>query len=117
MPIPRIKPPSLVSNTRLLTIAGVLCLIPPLVFWALWIRVSSLPYLPTFSARAAAFLSYFPSGFSVGTLSYLALAAELLALILSGAGVLSAHRVQKSVNIAVLSVALILTILSAFQLF
>lgn len=107
---------SKLSNSRVLTVAGALCLLPALIFWTLWIRVSSLPYLPTYSARVTAFLGYFPSGFSVRTLSYLALTTELLALILSGAGVLSADRIQKGINIAVLSISIILTLLSAFQL-
>jgi len=116
MPISPKAASSKLSNTRVLTVAGALCLIPSLIFWTLWIRVSSLPELPTYSARVTAFLGYFPSGFSVRTLSYLALTTELLALILSGASVLSADKVKKGLSIAVLSSATILTLLSAFQL-
>jgi hypothetical protein len=108
--------PTSLTNPRVLTVGGALCLLPSLAFWTLWIRVSSMTHLPTYAARVTAFLGYFPSGFSVRTLSFLALATELLAFILSGAGVLSPDKVQKGINIAVMAISVTLTLLSAFQL-
>ena len=109
-------PQSALSKSPVLTIGGAVCLLPSLIYWILWIRISSLPYLSTRSSRIAAFLAHFPTGFSFRTLSLLVFTIELLAIILSGAGVLSADRVQKGINIAVLAISMILFVLSAIQL-
>jgi hypothetical protein len=95
--------------------AGPILLLPTIVLWGLWIKAFGEG--GNQEERVQIFLSYFPAGTTLHTLTTLPLVASISAVVLGALILLTSPR-KREVNVSILVVVLgvVFTLLNIFQL-
>ncbi len=93
---------------------GAVLVLPSIVYLALWIK--SFNAGSNQAERVSIFLSHFPDGTTVGTLTSIAIVTSIGAIVAAAIALYGSTIVVRIVNIAVLVMASLLTLLNIFGL-